>query len=84
MEFDTTELAVCTPCLFVIAYGEYDDGTDAAEKSAAGISATWGDDAMHLIAGGGDLGHSTSACDACGDWMHGTRHAAIALIPKGK
>jgi len=80
--FETTELSVCQVCLFIIAYGEYDDGTNAGDRSAAGIERTWGKDARHLVAGGDELGFCRSRCDGCGDRDHGDRFTATALIPR--
>ena len=81
MQFDQIDLSVCVVCIFLLANGEYNDGTDAAEVAAAGMERIWGADARHLVPGGEELGYSTSSCDACGDWLHGDRFAASALIP---
>lgn len=80
--FDTYELEICTVCAHLIANGEYNDGTDAAEVSAAGIEATWGADAIHLSVTGGEPLFSTSPCDGCGNSDNGDRIKAVALIPK--
>lgn len=58
-KFDETELAVCVVCIHLLANGEYDDGTDAAERAGEGMASIWGDDARHLVAGGDELGYST-------------------------
>lgn len=79
--YDTTELSVCTVCIHLLANGEYNDGTDAAEVAAAGKVRIWGDDARHLTPGGEDLGHCTSDCDGCGDSEHGDRFRAYVMIP---
>lgn len=86
--FDMTELAVCTVCIHLLANGEFNDGTDAAEKCSEGMARIWGDDARHLVPGGGgddedsgDLGFSWSSCDGCGDTLGGDRHQAWAMIP---
>lgn len=79
--FDTTDLEVCEVCIHLLANGEYNDGTDAAERAYEGMAKVWGDDARYLIANGDDLGYSTSVCDGCGDSHHGDRFAAVALIP---
>lgn len=81
MQYDTTELAVCTVCICLLANGEYDDGTDAAETAEAGVARIWGEDAKHLTYGGDDLGFSWSSCDGCGDTHGGDRFRASAMIP---
>lgn len=79
--FDITELSVCTVCIHLLANGEYDDGTDAAEIAAAGMQRIWGADTVHLVPGVGCLGHCSSDCDGCGDTLAGDRFEAAALIP---
>lgn len=87
-EFETHELAVCTVCLHLLANGEYNDGTDAAEVASAGMVRIWGDDARHLVPGGGrddddgERGFSWCSCDGCGSPLGGDRYQAYALIPK--
>jgi hypothetical protein len=84
MNFDTTEIDVCIVCICLIANGEYNDGTDAAERCAAGQAAIWGADVRHLIPGGGredddgERGFSWSACEGCGDTDGGDRHQAYS------
>jgi hypothetical protein len=80
--FDQTELSVCMVCIHLLANGEYNDGTDAAEVAGKGMDRIWGKDARHLVPGGDELGYSTSSCDGCGDWHHGDRFTATALIPR--
>jgi hypothetical protein len=80
-KYDTTELAVCTVCIHLLANGEYDDGEDTAERCAAGQAKVWGDDVMHLTYGGDELGFSWSSCDGCGDTDGGDRFRASAMIP---
>jgi hypothetical protein len=81
-KFDQTELSVCLVCIHILANGEFNDGTDAAEKCSAKMVAIWGSDTQHISAGDKDLGFCTSSCDTCGDTYHGDRFQAIALIPK--
>jgi hypothetical protein len=78
---DHLELSVCVVCLHLLANGEFNDGTDAAENAAIGMILLRGATARHLVADGEDLGFSTSSCDGCGDTDHGDRYRAIALIP---
>jgi hypothetical protein len=78
---DHLELSVCTVCLHLLANGEFNDGTDAAELAATGMEPLWGTTARHLVADGTELGFSTWSCDTCGDTDHGDRYRAIALIP---
>jgi hypothetical protein len=84
--FDITELRVCVVCIHLLANGEYNDGTDVAELAHAGMIHIWGEDAKHLVPGGGDgdgdYGFCTSQCDGCGDTCHGDRYQAYAMIPK--
>jgi hypothetical protein len=79
--FEHIELAVCVVCLHLLANGEFNDGTDAAETADAGMERLWGDTARHLVADGAELGFSTWSCEGCGDTDHGDRYRAIALIP---
>lgn len=80
-KFNETELSVCIVCNFLLAHGEYNDGTDAAEQASEGMTHIWGDDRKHLIPDGDNLGHCTSSCDGCGQTDHGDRYCATALIP---
>ncbi len=74
------ELRVCTVCIHLLANGEYNDGTDAAEVCAAGITRLWGQEPpWHLVPGGAELGYCTSSCDGCGDTLHGDRFEAFAF-----
>jgi hypothetical protein len=68
-------------CLHLLASGEFNDGTNAAETASAGMERLWGAAARHLVADGTELGFSTWSCDTCGDTDHGDRYRAIALIP---
>ena len=81
--YDVTDLRVCTVCIHLLANGEFNDGTDAAEVAAAGIARIWGATARDLCPGDSeqDNGFSTSACDGCGDSDHGDRFHAVAMIP---
>jgi hypothetical protein len=80
-QFDVTDLSVCTVCIHILANGEYNDSTDAADVCAAGMTRVWGNDARHLVPGNGDLGFCQSSCDGCGNTDHGDRFEAHALIP---
>lgn len=80
--FEEYRLSVCEVCLHLLANGEYNDGTDAAERANDAMIEKWGEDTKHLIPGSEEFGFSTSECDTCGDDLHGNRHEAIALIPK--
>lgn len=84
MNFEINKIEVCTVCICLIANGEYDDGTDAAEVCWRGMREMWGDDMRHMSPGSsedGEPGFSTQSCEGCGDWHHGDRHAAYVLIP---
>lgn len=82
MSVEFTEISVCAVCINLIANGEYNDGTDAAEKCAEGQERLWGK--TWLVAGGGteeddgDKGFCTTSCDGCGDTYHGDRFRAFA------
>lgn len=80
-EFDTTELSVCQVCIHIMANGEFNDGTDAAEVCTAGWARVWGDDAKYLTPGSEDLGFRTTSCDGCGDDYHGDRYQAWMMKP---
>lgn len=45
-------IKACVVCLHLTANGEYDDGTDAAEKCAEGQVKIWGDRASQFCVGG--------------------------------
>lgn len=79
--YDTTELAVCTVCIHLMANGEYNDGTDAAEICGAGMVRIWGEDARYLTLGGEELGFSWCRCEGCGDTDGGDRFRAYMMIP---
>jgi hypothetical protein len=79
--FERIELAVCIVCLHLLANGEFNDGTDAAENAAIGMILLWGDNARHLVADGTELGFGTWPCEGCGNTDHGDRYRAVALIP---
>lgn len=83
-KFDITDLEVCTVCINLIANGEYNDGTNAAEIASAGIDRIWGDDAKHLVPGDNEIGFSTRSCETCGDPLHGDRHEAHLLKPTSR
>lgn len=83
--FEETELSVCLVCIHLLANGEYNDGTDIAEVTLGAMRHIWGDDFIHISAGGGEYGDEngfcTSPCDGCGDTDHGDRFAATLLKP---
>lgn len=76
------ELVVCEVCTNIIANGEYNDGTDAAERAAAGMTEIWGKDARHLSLTGEADTFSTARCGGCGETDHGYRHPAVCLVPR--
>lgn len=79
--FEITELSVCTVCIHLLANGEYDDGTNAGDRTAAGMEAIWGDDAQYLTPDGTELGFRASACEGCGNSDHGDRFRAVLMVP---
>jgi hypothetical protein len=79
-QYDFVNLAVCVVCIHLIANGEFNDGTDAAETAVTGMQRLWGPRARYLLPDGTELGYSTSSCESCGD-THGDRYRAIAAIP---
>lgn len=83
-KFDITDLEVCVVCLHLLANGEYNDGTDAADIAQSGIARLWGDDARHLVPGDNELGFSTRPCEACGNPLHGDRHEAHLVKPTSR
>lgn len=76
------ELAVCEVCIHLLANGEFDDGTDAAEVAGKGMERSWGPMARHLVPGSEDLGHSRHSCQGCGSIEEGERFRAFAIIPQ--
>lgn len=59
------ELRVCVVCIHLMANGEFNDGTDAAEKCARGQEKKWGGNAKYLTPG------STCEEDPC-PWHENT------------
>lgn len=86
MKNETFELAVCEVCIHLLANGEFDDGTNAAEVAGKGMERSWGPMAQHLVPGtddeGDSLGHSRHSCQGCGSIEEGERFRAFAVIPK--
>jgi hypothetical protein len=82
--YDTTEIRVCVVCIHLLCNGEYNDGTDAAERASEGMTRIWGDDVKHLTPAGSEDGEpyfSWCSCDGCGDTDGGERHLVYAMIP---
>ena len=74
------DLSVCLVCIHLLANGEFNDGTDAAEVCAAGIARLWGSEPpWNLVPGSEEFGYRTSPCEGCGDTMHGDRFEAFAF-----
>lgn len=74
------DLSVCLVCIHLLANGEYNDGTDAAEVCAAGMARLWGAGGVwHLVPGSEEFGYSVGSCEGCGDTMHGDRFEAFAF-----
>lgn len=80
MDANDADLAVCQICLHLIAYGEWNDGTDQGAHTFASMSDMWGRELGLLYADGRELGFSMRDCDGCGDTHGGDRYAA-GLIP---
>jgi hypothetical protein len=80
-KFDETDLDVCEICIHLLMNGEYNDGTDRAERASDGMVTKWGDDARHITPVGTELGHFMSECDGCGNPDHGDRWRAVLMIP---
>lgn len=86
--FAIYSIKVCTVCIHLLANGEYNDGTDAAEMCAEGLSARWphgealedGTVFDGLVPGLDEYGFSTSACEGCGDTLHDDRFEAFAFF----
>lgn len=49
---EPTIIKVCQVCMHLIANGEYNDGTDAAEKCSAGMVRIWGDCTARMAGAG--------------------------------
>jgi hypothetical protein len=80
--FEITDLSVCIVCVHLIANGEYDDGTDAADVCGEGQQRIWGDDAAHMALGDNDFGFSWSPCEGCGESLAGDRFYAVVMVPR--
>ena len=50
-EFDITTIKVCTVCMHLMCNGEYNDGTDAAEKCAERQDLVWGGNQKYFTPG---------------------------------
>jgi hypothetical protein len=74
----THELSVCTDCLHLIANGECGGDTNSTQVAEAQV-ATWGTDAINMVAGGDDLGFSMATCEGCGSTAGGDRYSASIL-----
>lgn len=73
------DLDVCTVCIHLIANGEFNDGTDAADKCSAAQVRIWGNLAVSMVAGDDDVWFSYRSCDGCGHQAAGDRHHAHIL-----
>lgn len=74
------ELDVCTVCIHLIANGEFNDGTDEAERKGAGLESNWA--GWRLVPGflpEEDSRFSHLSCQGCGDTLAGDRFQAYAL-----
>lgn len=86
-QFEIFRLSVCEVCLHLLANGEYDDGTNAAEVAGRAMDERFpmgevqndGTVFDGLMAGSEDLGFSTSGCETCDSPYHGDRHEAFAF-----
>lgn len=90
----TAELSICQCCMLLHANGEccaeechaqkhskVPDGQHVTLGALTGeCGHSWPEDAEAHTEGCEDLGFRTSACDLCGDPLHGDRYAA-ALWP---
>jgi hypothetical protein len=50
-DFNVTEIKVCTVCIMLMCNGEYNDGTDAAEKCAERQDLVWGGNQRYFVPG---------------------------------
>lgn len=50
-EFDITEIKVCVVCIHLMCNGEYNDGTDAAEKCAERQDLAWSGNQKYFVGG---------------------------------
>ncbi|MCO1657436.1 hypothetical protein [Pseudonocardia humida] len=78
------DLSICVVCQHLLANGEYNDGTTAAETAATGMLKLWGNNALLLIPDGTDLGYRTTTCESCGNTDHGDRYRAALFTPRRK
>ena len=76
---NTTMLEVCTVCIHFLANGEYNDGENSAETAQAGIDRIWGEEQKNIVPDGASLGFGKTACELCGDTLHGDRFTATLI-----
>lgn len=82
--FEIQFFSVCEVCLYLVTYGEYNDGEDTAEKKLK----AWKESGFqHLIrymsascCGDGECGFTYTPCDLCGETGR-SDHQLTALIP---
>lgn len=82
-EFEVHEFEVCDVCLYLIAYGEYNDGQNTAEEKLEAWEKSGKADLlryMYPACEDCDHGFTHSWCDLCG--VTGFEpHKAVALVP---
>jgi hypothetical protein len=71
------KISVCLVCIHLLANGEFNDGTDAADVAGSAMAVTWS--GWHLVPGNEEHGYCTSSCGGCGDTLHGDRFEAFAF-----
>lgn len=91
MKFDHIEYAVCTDCLFFVAYGDVPEDRDEKEFTDA-IAREVGDKKARFVVGlrptsedpdgDGYNEFSWHECELCGSPLGGARHGLTLLIEK--
>lgn len=78
MSTEVTYFKACVVCMHLVANGEYNDGTNAAEVCAEGQQRLWGDNARwFMLAGCTEDSHSTIDEDhECQEFEQGFSWAA--------
>ncbi|GGU45784.1 hypothetical protein [Lentzea flava] len=85
-DFDVIEFEVCSVCLYLVAYGEYNDGENTAEEKWKAWEESGNADFVQYMSPACNCeeecgGFTHSSCDLCG--VTGFEpHKAVALIPK--
>lgn len=81
--YEETRWQACTVCMFLVAYGEFDDGQSTAEDKWAAWKERGIDTRNMSVACDNcdDHGFTTDDCELCGGGYDNTLHNIIQLTP---